>query len=134
MILFSAYINSILLSSQHATRSILPIASYLHSHSPFQAIQLTQTLTKTSLKILPTIPPLNLAIEQIKVLCRGPNEQWDLVWIEAALISTCFPVAFKCITTLTITDSLLLRLRKVMYCKRWTPSTDLRLKFWSQIF
>ena len=51
-------------------------------------------------------------------LRRGPNEWGSLVTNDASQISPCFPEARTEIAEFTITDSLTLRPRKLVYCKQ----------------
>lgn len=47
---------------------------------------------------------------------QDPNEQVILVWTGTVFISPCFLKVWTGITVVTITDSLLFRLRKLVYC------------------
>ena len=48
---------------------------------------------------------------------QEPSERWSLVRTDTALISSCFPKTWTGTTVLSITRSLLLRIRKLVCCK-----------------
>ena len=61
--------------------------------------------------------PLFLPSSQLRLPCE-PNEPGSVVTTYAALISPCIPKVWTGIATITITDSLSLRLRKSIYCQQ----------------
>lgn len=81
-----------------------------HTHFPFPTIQPTHSHHyRFHQQSLPLFQPFS----KLR-LCRGPNEQGCLVRIAATLITPCFTKSSTGITELKTTDSLLLKLRKLI--------------------
>ena len=53
-------------------------------------------------------------------LSKGPNYQVSLIKTDTALISPCLSIAETGIKTITINNFLFLRLRKLVYCRRYS--------------
>ena len=113
--IFTTY--SILICSQKPPYNLLqhPLLLYLSNFSPsFFCVQPSKNST-------PKIFSLSQTFCQFR-LCQGTKELGSLVRIDTFLISPFFLKVWTAITGLTITDSLSLRLRKVVYCRYGKPS------------
>lgn len=72
-------------------------------------------ITKPSWESLPTLPSYTPQPPSQFRLYQEPNERGNIVRIDTAIISSCLTRAWSGLSVLTITDFLLLSLRKVMY-------------------
>ena len=128
MLLHFALLYSLIQPPLQSLPLFKPIFTSLLPHKTIRTVPTNNSLLYTSAifaslylhTAIPTFPTKNptlTAVIQPIQAVSWPNEQVSLVLADTVLISPCFPEAWTGIAVLTITDFLLFRIKKSVYCR-----------------